>query len=295
MNALKPLAWLATCAAYFQIVLGQVVRITGSGLGCGPNWPLCNGHLIPPLHDVPTLIEYGHRLSALALGLALLALVAAAWHARGEPEARPVRRLVALAAALYIGIALLGAVTVFLDLSAWAVLPHLAAALALLATLIVAAFRAGPAPVPDAASSRTHRAALAALALAAVVILLGGLTANLGAAGACLGFPLCSGSAWPAGPLAILQWVHRLCAYALVLHLVGLTIASRRRGAAAPVVYAATGALIVGAAQVVVAATMILAHLPPVWRALHAAVGVGVWVALVWLALVSSDRQPARA
>src|SRR5260221_14035201 len=61
------LAWTAAAATYLLIVLGAVVRITGSGLGCGDHWPLCNGHLFPPLDDIGTVIEWSHRLGA-ALG-----------------------------------------------------------------------------------------------------------------------------------------------------------------------------------------------------------------------------------
>ena len=51
------LAWVAAGSAYLLIVLGAVVRISGSGMGCGDHWPLCNGHLFPPLGDIPTVIE----------------------------------------------------------------------------------------------------------------------------------------------------------------------------------------------------------------------------------------------
>src|SRR2546430_4817271 len=57
------LAWLAATCTYLLIILGAIVRITGSGMGCGEHWPLCNGTLLPPF-DLPTLIEYGHRLAA---------------------------------------------------------------------------------------------------------------------------------------------------------------------------------------------------------------------------------------
>src|SRR2546428_2658906 len=58
------LAWAAAVCTYLLIVLGAVVRITGSGLGCGEHWPLCNGHLFPPLNDIGTVIEWSHRLVA---------------------------------------------------------------------------------------------------------------------------------------------------------------------------------------------------------------------------------------
>src|SRR3989441_8486078 len=39
------LAWTAATFTYLLIILGAIVRITGSGLGCGEHWPLCNGKL----------------------------------------------------------------------------------------------------------------------------------------------------------------------------------------------------------------------------------------------------------
>jgi heme A synthase len=72
------LAWAAATATYLLIILGAIVRITGSGMGCGDHWPLCNGRLLPPL-DLPTMIEYGHRLAAAAVSILVLALAASAW------------------------------------------------------------------------------------------------------------------------------------------------------------------------------------------------------------------------
>ncbi len=35
------LAWTAAAFTYLLIILGAIVRITGSGMGCGEHWPLC--------------------------------------------------------------------------------------------------------------------------------------------------------------------------------------------------------------------------------------------------------------
>ena len=51
------LAWAAATATYLLIVFGAVVRITGSGMGCGDDWPLCNGHVLPPFDDPATVID----------------------------------------------------------------------------------------------------------------------------------------------------------------------------------------------------------------------------------------------
>jgi len=126
---------------------------------------------------------------------------------------------------------------------------------------------------------------LAAAALTAATLLLGGLTANLGAAPACLGFPLCSGQIWPqsgGSGLAHVHWAHRLLAYALFFHLVALLIALRGRAAPARLQGAVWAALGVAVIQLGLGAAMVLEFFPPVLRAGHAAVGAGLWMVLVW-------------
>ena len=290
MKPIRTLAFVTAAFAYALIVLGAVVRVTGSGLGCGDDWPLCNGRLIPQFHDIETAIEYTHRLAAATIGIPITVLAALAWLKRREPGVSgpggPLRPALAALALLAV-IASLGAVTVKLDLHAGAVVPHLGTALTLLAVLLVTAYRAdaggrGRTTAPD----RTFRGAVAALALSGVVILLGGLTATTGAATACQGFPLCNGQMWPTGGPAHLHWIHRLLAYALFLHLVAFGL--KRAWASPPHIRSASW-LAIGAAtaQVVVAAAMVLGGLPTEWRALHAAVGFALWVALVrfaWMA-----------
>src|SRR5207247_900781 len=77
------LAWTAATFTYLLVILGAIVRITGSGLGCGEHWPLCNGKLLPPL-DLPTMIEYGHRLAAAAVSGLVTALAAYSWWLRRD-------------------------------------------------------------------------------------------------------------------------------------------------------------------------------------------------------------------
>src|SRR3989442_12705563 len=75
------LAWTAAVCTYLLIVLGAIVRITGSGLGCGEHWPLCNGRLVPPL-DLPTWIEWSHRLVAGLVAILVGALTGYVWWRR---------------------------------------------------------------------------------------------------------------------------------------------------------------------------------------------------------------------
>jgi cytochrome c oxidase assembly protein subunit 15 len=300
---------LATTAAFFAyglIVVGGIVRITGSGLGCGDDWPRCHGEWIPPF-TLATVIEYTHRLLALGLSVLVVAIFAYALkHRRTQGFAGPghLVRIASLAVVLLVIQVLLGAITVILKLPASTTVLHLGTAMALLATFTVASMRAGgfgaarvmaDAPIDARAAAKLKRAALAAAILGLIVVLMGALTANTAApvtggpsaaALACQGFPLCNGQIVPAGnSLVHIHWTHRLLAFLLFFHVLGATISSWQRNAPARVSRAATVALALIIAQLAIAALMVLFFLPPEARALHLLVGTGLWMALVvWAA-----------
>ena len=283
------LAWTAAIFTYLLIILGAIVRITGSGLGCGEHWPLCNGKLLPPL-DLPTLIEYGHRLAAAAVSGLVTALAVYAWWLKHRPPP-PSTALHRPGVAAYVALMLLvlqvglGAVTVKLSLPPWTVILHLGTAMLLLATLLVAGRTANLTPgatlTPGASPGNTEslrtprsRAGSVVLGLGFVTVLMGALTANLGAASACVGFPLCNGQVVPAGNyLQHVHWVHRLLAYTLFGYVWWWALHMRTRGA-----WWVVGLVTL---QVAVAAAMVLLGLPAPLQATHVAVGAAVWAALV--------------
>ncbi|HVJ21353.1 MAG TPA: COX15/CtaA family protein [Polyangiaceae bacterium] len=57
----------------FVLLFGALVRVTGSGAGCGQHWPTCQGELVLMPRTFHTALEYGHRLTS---GLVLVAAVA---------------------------------------------------------------------------------------------------------------------------------------------------------------------------------------------------------------------------
>ena len=268
------LAWTAAASTYLLIVLGAVVRITGSGMGCGDDWPVCHGRLVPSLDDVATLIEWSHRLVAAIVSILIAMLAALTWWSRRRGAA--VGRAGYLALALLVLQVLLGAVTVRLALPPWSVILHLGTAMVLLAVLLYAAL--GGAIVQPSA------AALVAAGTCFVTVLFGALTANLGAATACIGFPLCNGQWVPAGNyLQHLHWTHRLLAYGLFVYLAVWAMRTRRRG-----LVVAFG---LASVQVAVAAAMVLLALPQSLQAAHAAVGTALWATLVWVAVRRAKSQ----
>jgi heme A synthase len=278
----RVLAWSAATATYLLIVVGAIVRITGSGMGCGDHWPLCNGHLFPPLDDIATVIEWTHRLLAAVVSVPVVALAVYTWWLRKTPSAdrRPPSVAAYWALALLIPQALLGAITVKLELPHWTVVLHFMMALTMFAFLLAAAV--GGWRMADGVARKPDRSARAALVLGFVVIFMGAMTAKLGAGPACTGFPLCNGELWPStGGLAHVHWIHRLLAYALVLHVGGWAIRSGRRTADSGWRMAPWLILGLVTLQVVVAIVMVSSGFPPRLQALHVAVGAALWAGLV--------------
>src|SRR5690349_11781985 len=147
MSALRRLSILSLILGIGQVVFGAIVRITGSGLGCGDHWPKCQGHWFPPLDRADLIIEVTHRYIAATLSLAIIALLVVALLRRataGVGGRGGVLRAATLAATLVIVAALFGAVTVKLQLNnKLVIVTHLAIAMTLLAVLVSATMRAG--------------------------------------------------------------------------------------------------------------------------------------------------------
>jgi heme A synthase len=295
MRSIRTIGYAALFLGFAQVVFGAIVRITGSGMGCGDHWPDCFG-AFTPTHDAPSLlVEISHRYGAAALSIAIIALVAVAWSKRREPGvggAGGVLRPSLLAILLVIVAALFGAVTVKLSLETWVVVTHLALAMSLLAVLVVVVVRAGGfggGSVP-ARYQRTVRSGRAAVALTFLALVFGALTANTaGAAVACQGFPWCRAITVHGAPLAI-QVTHRLIALLLLGHLIGVVMGVRRRGETRAVRAAASIALSIVMLQILVAAAMVEMQLPPALRSLHQAIGTALWVAVVTLTALASGN-----
>ena len=271
------------------IVLGGVVRITGSGMGCGDHWPRCNGEWFPPL-DFATAIEISHRWVAALVSIAVFAVAAVAlrWHRTERALVRP-----AVAAALLLVIqVLLGAVTVKLELPPSVVIVHFANAMLLLACLVVTAVRArSGARAPATSRHRDHRLVVATAALGFVVILFGAKVANLNAGWACRGFPLCEGAGLlpPDARLGTIHWLHRILAFSFAA-LAIMLLTRLARGPLRTAAHAVAGLTLL---QVIVAAAMVLSVLPPGLRAAHILIGALVWVALVAMVVLSGETEEA--
>jgi len=296
MMTIRRLGYLALVIGFAQVVFGAIVRITGSGMGCGDHWPDCYGSFTPAHSGPSLLVEISHRYGAGALTLAIIALVVAAWLKRSEPGVNGpggMLRPSLLAILLVIVAAIFGAVTVKMALNPFVVVTHLVIGMSLLAVLVIVVVRAGGfgAGTVPARYKRTMRSAAAAAGLTFLILVFGALTANTsGAAVACLGFPWCRAITMGGAPLYI-QVTHRILAFLLLGHLIGIVIGARKRGEARAIRNAAWTALGIVILQVFVAAAMVEMHLPPTLRSLHQAVGTALWISIVALAALAAGTR----
>jgi heme A synthase len=300
VTSLRRLSYVTLGIALTHLVFGAIVRISGSGMGCGDHWPRCYGHWFPPFDQPTLIIEWTHRLLAALLITAVVALAATAFARRSLPAVGGrggVMRAALLAAATVVITALFGAITVWLGNVWWATLVHWFLAAVLLAALAAALIRGGglggTSALAEKGSLRAARGAMAAAGLALVVLMFGGMTAKFpGASGACPSFPLCGASL--SLPAQHVQMTHRILAFLLFFHVLGLMISFARRHEARIVVRTARIAFGFVFLQILVAGAMIGMHMPPELRSLHQAVGVGIWLSLFSLAYLAriAAREP---
>jgi len=220
--ALRRLALIGMLLCLVVVVLGAWVRLTDAGLGC-PDWPGCYGHVTPAgaertegkIESYSPGWEYDsgkawremvHRYAAITLGFVIVLIAATAIAYRRERPVSLPFALSLLSVVLLQGA--LGAFTVWWLVKPLVVVLHLVGGLTTLSLLtwlwlsmrrvsrvIVAA--AGTTKISALDGARD--AAVAATAIVACQIMLGGWTSSNYAAVACPDLPKCQNQWWPEG------------------------------------------------------------------------------------------------
>lgn len=290
MRRIRRLALAASATTFVLLLVGVTVSATGAGLAC-PDWPLCHGRLIPPL-DGLVLIEYGHRLLALAVGAMMLVLAVLVWRLDSARVGLG-RLMVVLLGLLAVQVGLGGATVLSMLVPAIKGTHHLMA-MSFLAALVLFTARAHWAvgardPIPAPPEGLT-RAAHLALALVFAQIALGGYVSAFGAGMACPDFPLCQGSVIPpAEPRAVLQVLHRLLGLGVAVAVAA--VASRARASQDRFVRAAVAlAVLIVIVQITLGAFNVWTRLWMPVRIAHLGGAAALLVTLV--AVVVRGRLP---
>ena len=289
---LQGLSVATVICVFLLVIIGGVVRVTESGLGC-PDWPLCYGKLLPPA-EYTAIIEYTHRfVASVIVGPLVLATAIVGWV--GYRGYRWIQIPAVAAVPLLIVQGLLGGVTVLTHLPGGVVALHLVTAEILLAVcvlLMIAAFRYPVSRRRTAASAGAgsgnnyYRWAIAGAVGVYAVIVSGSLVTAMGATGACITWPLCQGQAFPMHHLTAVHMFHRYVALALGLLLL-YSVWRCVRGAerTAPTALLAWATLAAFIAQVIVGALTVWLDFQAHWRALHLTAATAVWAAAAAMAI----------
>lgn len=282
-RAFARLTVLTAVATYLLIVAGGVVRVTGSGLGCGDKdqWPFCHGQWLPPLEQT-ALIEFTHRwIAAVATFLVVLL---AGWVWLRYRQVRPLRNGATVVVALFILQIALGAITVEYNLPSGVIMIHLANALLLLGALTWIAVMTNTAgSVRARPSLGATRLAGAAAAATYLLALSGALVVDQGAGYACAGWPLCgNGFQLSSNAQADVNLLHRLVAGVVVLLLGYAMVKLRRSRPGDRALRRATVAVsVLIVLQVVAGALVVDLRLPAAVRAVHLALASALWATVV--------------
>jgi heme A synthase len=301
---------LATAIATFVlIIVGGVVRVSDSGLGCGPagsgfhGWPFCNGDVVPGM-DLNTIVEYTHRVLAILVGFMILAIFIQAWRRQREFMLPAAALLV-----LVIAQGALGGATVEENLEEVYVAAHLGLAMLLLGLLLYLYRRVSGAPVTEG-GPRLRALSIAASVAVLCTIVAGGYmagTQNYGRADYQLGdgahhacgkeFPTCNGEFMPFGKaeLVDIHLTHRAFMYLASLLVIALVATAIRRGVLTRHAWALAALLVV---QVLVGALNVWLDEYELMILLHLALGTLLWAATLGMALQlapARERSPRRA
>jgi heme A synthase len=306
------LARVVTLATLVVVLFGAVVRITGSGAGCGRHWPECNGEVAHLPKRIETWIELSHRLTS---GLDLLGVIALTVLAFGFKPGHPARRATFTAMVLMVVEIGIGAGLVLLNLvgtnashDRLVVMPlHLITTSLLLGSLLAASYFSDERRLVRATSisplaARQLKTALVWAGGAAALTLLVSTTGAITALGDTV-YPVAgngtlehlrSDHAMGAELLRKLRVVHPLLA---LLGVGGLWIAaSRAREATAEVPVQWLGVVLYGGGVLALAIGVanIWLAVPGYLQVLHLLMASLLWLSVLLLTVMLWDLQPRR-
>ena len=301
---------LATAIATFVlIIVGGVVRVSDSGLGCGPagsgfhGWPFCNGEVAPGM-DLNSVVEYTHRALAGVVSIMIVSIVVLAWRRHREYLVPAVALL-----ALILAQAALGGATVEDNLEEAYVAAHLGLAMLLLGGLLYLYRNVSGATLTDGGPGMRVLAVAASVAVLCTIVAGGYMagTQNYGRADYQLGdgahhacgkeFPTCNGEFMPFGKarLVDIHLTHRAFMYIAVLLVTSLVVVALRRGVLTRYAWGLLGLL---ALQVLIGALNVWLDEYELMILLHLALGTLLWATTLGLALQlapARERAPRRA
>ncbi|WP_214881751.1 MULTISPECIES: heme A synthase [unclassified Exiguobacterium] len=204
-----------TLGMMLVLIMGGTVTKTDSGDGCGTDWPLCHGKLIPTNPSVETMIEYSHRVVSGIEGLLIIAL--AIWTFIAVKHRVDVKIFAFLAFIFMLIQSIIGAGAVIWQQSDAILALHFGISLVSFASLLILTILLFEGDREHKVVSKKLRAHLYGLSIyTMIVVYTGAYVRHLGATYACVGWPICDQNVWTFE--SYVQMGHRLMAGLLVLY-----------------------------------------------------------------------------
>ena len=292
----RKLTLFTAIVTYALVVLGGIVRVTGSGLGC-PDWPLCYGQPLPS-QQTEAILEMAHRYVAALVTLLVIVIAVTAW--RGYRQNKWIFRSAMVGVGVIFFQIILGAITVLLKNHPITVVAHFGAALTMLAcaTIVATAARLPEAAV-SAGQTPLRKWALLSVLFVVGLLFFGALVTGTSSALGCLtDWPLCRGSLIPntTDLSTYINWFHRFFALVTGLVLTYTTLVAWRSKDKQHSAWI-TAALMLSffIIQAAIGGAVVLSQIHLVWRGFHLAMGAATWTAaivLMVLAVRSGQTQP---
>ena len=303
LSRFRRLVSFTIAATLALILIGGVVRVSDSGLGCGAEgsgthgWPLCEGGVLPA-DSAESVVEFCHRMAATVVTVLIVLLALKAFR-RLRSHRLLVRGSVA-AGGLVLAQAALGGLTVEKGLEDELVAAHLGLAMLLLGLLFVLRRAAETSPAPPAETVRGLRPlSIVTAALVLATIVAGGYVAGteyhgtpnqplVGAHSACgTGwsadqFPGCNGQSplsFGQSRLADIQLVHRAFMYLAAISVLAMAALALRRRAPSRAFWIAPLVLV---AQIALGAINVWAGKHAGLIIGHLALGTTLWATVVY-------------
>ncbi|WP_337873665.1 heme A synthase [Exiguobacterium sp.] len=214
-----------TLGMMLVLIMGGTVTKTDSGDGCGTDWPLCHGKLIPTNPSVETMIEYSHRVVSGIEGLLIIAL--AIWTFIAVKHRVDVKIFAFLAFIFMLIQSIIGAGAVIWQQSDAILALHFGISLVSFASLLILTILLFEGDREHKVVSRRLRSHLYGLSIyTMIVVYTGAYVRHLGATYACVGWPICEQEVWTFE--SYVQMGHRVMAGLLVLYTLYVLYLSRK-------------------------------------------------------------------
>ncbi len=289
------LSALTTTLLFIVNLMGFLDTETGSALGCGQQWPLCQGGIMPTTWNLQSTIEFTHRIIVFFVGLLLVVTVVTVW--RRYRAWLEIRVLTCVALGSVVVESLLGALGVLFADPPAALATHLGIAIlaftgSFLLTVVIGQIENGSedSSVIGLRPMQVNRVfrtwAWVTLIYTYLAMYFGAYVANTGDGGLFRGWPFPTESYGAVHASLFVDIAHRTFALGLLLLIIRLNVLAYRMRFARPTIYIGSfTALVFVCLQAFSGAYLIFSHISAPAFLVHVSIVTCLFATICYLVM----------